>query len=273
MNLIETNLLELRAGIVQRAEQIAQTTTPVARVEVSQAVGFTVADLLDLEANEYGRYALVLVSDPAFVKSEIALLRQDATPVVRRMFSAFVKGLDEAMVVAQSRHTRDIANKLESLLVADSRRSAGIGRPFARLGVVDLVRLNNELVGAVTRGRFVIDGEEQGSDNFRTLLEGTEIYATTRSRFKVGADGTPTHSFRHTISASGSLQPFLSEYRQASGAERIFIERHNSSLGDGVEHIKSFVQVVLTKISDELSARVAECAEQGMNLVVTKTNP
>lgn len=272
MNRIETNLLDLRAGIAQQAEAIARTTSPVARVQVSQGVGFTVADLLDLEAGESGRYAIVKVANASAVRTEIAELRQGATPVVRRMFSAFIKGLAEAETEAQRTHVYTIASRLEGLLMPTTRRLDG--RPLAHFGVSGLVATHCSVVDFLENGAQL---RADGDDELRLIADDLNIYTTVTSRFKE-ENGVVTHQFAHTIRSSGYnnaikvlaclLETFLNS---PDVAYRILVKRHNLNLNGGADHTKKFLAVVLETIEAELEARVAELAEQGLNLVVTKT--
>jgi len=276
MNRIETNLLDLRGGIAQQAEAIARTTTPVARVQVSQGVGFTVADLLDLEAGESGRHAIVKVTNASAVRTEIAELRQGATPVVRRMFSAFIKGLTEAEVEAQRTHVYTIASRLEGLLMPTSRRLDG--RPLAHFGVQGLVASHGFIVDFFANGAQLRSHRlpAEGDDELRLISDDLNIYTTMTSRFKE-ENGVLTHQFAHTLRSSGYdnvtkvLASLLETFRNSPDvALRILVKRHNSNINGGADHLKAFLAVALETIEAELEARVAECAEQGLNLVVTK---
>jgi hypothetical protein len=116
-----------------------------------------------------------------------------------------------------------------------------------------------------------------GDDEVRLIADDLNIYTTVTSRFKE-ENGVVTHQFAHTIRSSGYdnvtkvLASLLETFRNSPDvASRILVKRHNSNLNGGADHTKQFLAVVLETIEAELEARVAECAEQGLNLVVTKT--
>lgn len=275
MNLIETNVIDLRGRIHALAQTQASLTSPVAKVRVSGGVGFTVADLLDLEASEDGRYARVTVVNPSAVRNEIAELRRDASPVVRRMFSAFIKGLAEAETDAQRTHLATIASKMEEPLMGNRMRQNN-DRPLAGHSVSNLVNANNEIVEFLTNGSFSLRDDESGSDYFSTLT-GFGVTGGTSIRFKV-INGVPTQQYRHTLAVNGYnatnqiMENCFTVCRHSSDpAMKIMVTRHNSLLLGASQHIILFLELVLLAIETELEARVAECNQAGLGLVVTKT--
>ena len=276
MNHIETNLTELRAGIAQQAHEIAGRTTPVAVVRTSQGVGFTVADLLNLEATDGGREAIVRVVNPTLARREIAELRTGASAVVRRMFSTFLTKLEEAETEAQQTHAFTIAQDLEGLLLANNRRIEG--RPLASHAVSTLVELNNSLVEWLASPQYRAIDITAGAEEFQTRAVGANLIGTTNSRF-MGENGAPTHQFRHRVAVADeytnsgrALRVILDGFLRANdAASRIIVSRHNSNINGIRKHIEQFALVSLIAIEIELEYRVAELATSGFELVVTKT--
>jgi len=276
MNHLSTNLAALRNDILRTATERASITQPVAKVKASSGVGFTVADLLDLDSREDGRYARVTVVNPTAVRADIADLRRDASPVVKRMFSSFLRALTVAEAEAQASHVTTIASQMEGVLVTTSRTIAG--RPLASCGVDALVNANNDIIqylNGVMSTSVVVVGYQGNA--FAHSIGALGLEVSTRSRFKSDDQGGIRHSFGHSISIQNStatsrfMNLMYNHFRRGDIASNLMLERFNANMEGWKNHLERFLEATLAEIDREIDFRVVEASDAGLNLVVTKT--
>ena len=279
MNHLSTNLAVLRNEIHQIATTRASVTTPVAKVKASAGVGFTVADLLDLDSREDGRYARVTVVNPTAVRADIADLRRDASPVVKRMFASFLRALTEAEAIADTSHVANIASQMEGVLVTTSRTIAG--RPLASCGVDALVSANNDIIqylsGALSTSVVVGHNIGYNGGTFAHNIGALGLEVSTRSRFKSDDQGGIRHSFGHSISIHNSnatsrfMNLMYNHFRRGDIASNLMVERFIANMEGWKNHLERFLEATLAEIDREIDFRVVEASDAGLNLVVTKT--
>jgi len=270
MNRIQVNTSVANTRIYEIATQQASLIPPTAKVNVTPAVRYMVADFLDLDPYENGRAVRLTVTDIEGTKRLIDEARSTAPAGMKRVWTAFKKALSEAETVAEATHVEAIARSNRQILTGHP--SSLDNRPFSTLAITTLVDLHDTLVNALLSPNYEVDAHDEGQA-IRTVGVNDAIIVDTRPRFKV-ENGVVTQDYCHRVRSGYNTwcsrllkfidSPALPEYR-------FTIKRHNRNVNGGVAHAEMFIMTSIELIETEIDNRVNELAQNGIALEVTKT--
>jgi hypothetical protein len=262
MNRISANITGAMARIYEIGRERAEGTKPVANVVVPSAVGYTVADQLDLDAQTNGRSAIIKVANYEGVKAQIQELRQNASASMKRSYGAFLTALEEAYTHAEETHATTMANDIAQLMNGTARD----GRPLASYRVEMLVTLHNNIVD------WLLNPTMRKTVNYNGVginceAQGLLLTVVTSARFDL-RESNVVVDYRHQLTASGllrSIQGMLS----AEGS--VYTSRHNSDPNGAQRHAEIFLGRAREIIQAELEVRNVELASVGVDLELELT--
>jgi hypothetical protein len=257
MNRISANVTGAMARIYDIARERAGETSPVAHVVVPSAVGYTVADQLDLDALTNGRSAVIKVVDIEGVKAQITELRRVASASMKRSYGVFLTALDEAYAHAEATHATTLANDVAPMMNGVRRE----GRPVSAHSVDALVTMHNLIVD------WLLNPTMEKSVNYNGVgttsqVRNVTLQVVTQARFDI-QEGNTVVDFRHQLSVDGILRP-IRDYLNTESS--VFTNRHNSDPNGAQRHAEIFLGRAREIIEMELDLRATELASVGVDL-------
>jgi len=262
MNRISANITGAMARIYEIGRERAGDTKPVANVVVPSAVGYTVADQLDLDAQTNGRSAIIKIANYEGVKAQIQELRQNASASMKRSYGVFLTALEEAYTHAEATHATTLANDIAPLMNGTRRD----GRPLASCRVEMLVTLHNNIVDWLLNPT-VVKSVNYNNVGVTNEVRGLLVSVNTQARFTLQEDNVVV-DYRHQLSVDGVLRS-VRDMLVAEGS--VYLNRHNSDPNGAKRHAEIFLGRAREIIQAELEVRNVELASVGVDLELELT--
>lgn len=275
-----TNANELLDEIRRRSSEIAATTTPVVNVRTSNATGCMIGELLDIDPIQEGRSSSVSlrIIDVPSVEAQLKALRNEASPAVKRVITAFKRCLNVAKASAKAEHLALIGENSTNIIVGTRAATGRLGRRLCVFDLHDLVCVHNYMTDFLLNQSSetrIAYGQSEGDEFYTTFpaLPDT-VSVSTKSMYKI-VDGQITHRHRHVIQiANGggvgvfSVLPLLRSHLR--NLDSTNVTRHNKTLNGATRHFEKFALKVIDEIDNEIVARTNDLASMNLHLVVNR---